>query len=347
MVNNGHIQKFSTDPFYLYPVKEDMIGRLFVDREEEVNIARGLLGMRFKDALEICAVVGGIGVGKSSILYYIMKMAKDMGYGVELFETPDAFYSKSGMVNKKRLVSLIDNVDKASDDEARKFYTFVEKHLTKQGNIIFFSDIYERDKKSLKLRNFTVSQSISLPKGLDTEKLKYFLKERMKKCLTPGEKFVYPFEDAALEMASVRSTGNLRTFLNYTKNSWTVATGGGKSIVSKEDMKTGIISVDRALLGNCDLIDFKILWYSTAGDINKSYLAHQCGIDIKTLDYRIDDKLAELISLKRSGKDIICTSIYKYIDGGREILEKIIEGLGVHKIDITGEKETSKSKSNN
>lgn len=335
--NKRKVLKFETDPFYLYPVKEDMIDRLFVDREEEINIAKGILGMRFKDIAEICAVVGGIGVGKSSILYYIASIAKESGLSAHFYDNPDDFYSQAKKI-KRNGISIIDNVDKLDDENARKCYNFIEKHIGKLGGIIFFSDNYTRDKKTLKLRNFTVSQNISLPKGLGREKLRYFLEERMKKCLEKGNKLVFPFDDNAMEMASVRSTGNLRNFLNYAKNGWMVTIGGGGEKVTKKEMKAGMVIVDRALLGSCDLIDMKILWHSTSGDINKSYLAHQCGIDSKTLDSHIEDRLADLITQKRSGKDVLITSIYRYIDSGSEILEKIIEGLGIRKLDVTGEK---------
>ncbi|UCG69040.1 MAG: hypothetical protein JSV09_14840 [Thermoplasmata archaeon] len=331
------ILKFETDPFYLYPVKEDMIERLFVDREEEINIVKGILGMRFKDTVEICAVVGGIGVGKSSILYYIINIAKESGLNANFYDNPDDFYSESKKI-KRNGISIIDNVDKLDDENARKCYNFIEKHVGKCGGIIFFSDNYTRDKKTLKLRNFTVSQNISLPKGLSREKLRFFLEERMKKCLEKGNKLVFPFDDIAMEIASVRSAGNLRNFLKYAKNGWMVTIGGGGEKVTKKEMKAGMVIVDRALLGSCDLIDMKILWHSTSGDINKSYLAHQCGIDSKTLDSHIEDRLADLITQKRSGKDVLITSIYRYIDDGPEILEKIIEGLSVRKLDVTGEK---------
>jgi hypothetical protein len=329
--------KFETDPFYLYPVKEDMIDNLFVNREEEINIAKGILGMRFKDTAEICAVVGGIGVGKSSILYYIANIAKESGLGADFYDNPDDFYSESKKI-KRNDINIIDNVDKLDDENARKYYNFIEKHVGKIGGIIFFSDNYSRDKKTLKLRNFTVSQNISLPKGLSREKLRYFLEERMEKCLEKGNKLVFPFNDNAMEMASVRSTGNLRNFLNYAKNGWMVTIGGGGEKVTKREMKAGMVVVDRALLGSYDLIDMKILWHSTSGDINKSYLAHQCGIDSKTLDSHIENRLADIIIQKRSGKDVLITSIYRYIDDGPEILEKIIEGLGIRKLDVTGEK---------
>ena len=53
--------EFRADPFYLYPIKEDLIDRLFVNREEEISVARGLMGMQLGEPHEICAVVGGIG----------------------------------------------------------------------------------------------------------------------------------------------------------------------------------------------------------------------------------------------------------------------------------------------
>jgi hypothetical protein len=336
--NKRKILRFETDPFYLYPVKEDMIDRLFVDREEEINIAKGIMGMRFKDTAEICAVVGGIGVGKSSTMYYIANIASKSGYSAEFYDNPNNFYSEAKKTKKDDVVNIIDNIDKLDDENARKYYNFIEKYVGKHGGIIFFSDNYRRDKETLKLRNFTVSQNISLPKGLSREKLRYFLEERMKNCLEKGNKLIFPFDDDAMEMASIRSTGNLRNFLNYAKNGWMVTIGGGGKKVTKTEMKAGMVIVDRAFLGSCDLIDMKILWHSTSGDINKSYLAHQCGIDSKTLDSHIENRLADLITQKRSGKDVLITSIYRYVDDGPEILEKIIEGLGIRKLDVIGQK---------
>ena len=98
--NKRNILKFRTDPFYLYPVKEEMIDQLFVDREEEINITRSILIMRFKDIADLCAVVGGIGVGKSSLLYYIANIAKEAGYNVDFYNNPDDFYSESKKNNK-------------------------------------------------------------------------------------------------------------------------------------------------------------------------------------------------------------------------------------------------------
>lgn len=332
------MMKFSSDPFYLYAIKEDMVERLFVNREDEISIVKGILGMPFGDNAEICAIIGGIGVGKSSILQYVKKLAGEMGFDVMSYNNPDQFYSESDKIEKgkNRKACLIDDIGTASDENARGFYAYIEEYLGEHGGLIFFTDTYHRENKTLERRNFTVSQNISLSIGLDREKLEYFLMERMKKCLVPGEKFKFPYEEEGMEIAATRSRGNLRNFLNYSKNAWLVATGSGKGTVKKEDMEKGMIAVDRALLGGCDLIDFKILWYSTVGDINKSYLAHQCGIDTKTLDSRLYSKLSEITSQKKQGKDVIVTSIYKYIDGGEDILSSVMKGLGIHKKDIIG-----------
>jgi hypothetical protein len=335
---SGNMMKFSSDPFYLYAIKEDMVERLFVNREDEISIVKGILEMPFGDNAEICAIIGGIGVGKSSILQYVKKLAREMEFDVIFYSNPDKFFSESGKIDKgkNKKVCLIDDIGTVDDMTVRSCYASIEEYLGEHGGMVFFTDTYDREHNTLERRNFIVSQNISLSIGLDREKLKYFLMERMKKCLAPGEKFDFPFDKEGMEIASIRSGGNLRNFLNYSKNAWLVAAGSEKDTIRKEDMKKGIITVDRALLGGCDLIDFKILWYSTIGDINKSYLAHQCSIDTKTLDSRLYSKLSEITSQKKQGKDVIVTSIYKYIDGGEDILSSVMEGLGIHKKDITG-----------
>ena len=113
---------------------------VIVNREEEINIAKGIMGMRFKDTAEICAVVGGIGVGKSSTLYYIANIAKENGYNAEFYDNPDDFYSEDKNIKEKDSVSIIDNVDKLDDENARKYYNFIEKHVSKLGGIIFKSE---------------------------------------------------------------------------------------------------------------------------------------------------------------------------------------------------------------
>ena len=332
------MMKFSSDPFYLYAIKEDMVERLFVNREDEISIIKGILKMPFGDNAEICAIIGGIGVGKSSILQYVKKLAGEMEFDVIFYNNPDTFFSESRNIakGKNKKVCLIDDIGTIDDMTVRSYYASIEEYLGEHGGMVFFTDTYNREQNTLERRNFIVSQNISMSIGLDREKLEYFLKERMKKCLASGEVYDYPYEEKGMEIAVARSRGNLRNFLNYSKNAWLVAAGGGKDAVGKEDMKKGIITVDRALLGGCDLIDFKILWYSTVGDINKSYLAHLCGIDAKTLDSRLHSKLSEITSQKKQGKDVIVTSIYKYIDGGEDILANIMKGLGIHKKDITG-----------
>jgi hypothetical protein len=156
----------------------------------------------------------------------------------------------------------------------------------------------------------------------------------MKKCLVNEKNFSQPFDNGSLEMAGIRSGGNLRNFLNYTKNAYMVSIGSKRKTVKIKDMKEGMIIVDRTFLGSCDMTDLRILWYATIGDMNKTYLAYQCGIDVKTLDSRIDDRLAEIILTRRSGKDIIVNSVYNNIKDGKNILERIIEGLGINIEDI-------------
>lgn len=337
-MNLGHdkMMRFSSDPFYLYAVKEEMIERLFVNREDEISMIKGIMRMPFGNNAEVCAIIGGIGVGKSSILQYIKKIARDMGFDVIYYNNPDKFYSDGGKIDKgeNKKVCLIDDIGTVDDMSVRGYYASIEEYLDEHGGIVFFTDIYNREQNTLKRRNFMVSQNISLSVGMDKEKLEYFLMERMKRCIGPGEKFEFPYEKEGMKIAAIRSRGNLRNFLNYSKNAWLVASGSGKNKVEKEDMKKGIITVDRALLGGYDLIDFKILWYSTIGDINKSYLAHQCGIDAKTLDSRLYSKLSDMTNQKKQGKDVIVTSIYKYMDDGEDILFSVMEGLGVHKEDM-------------
>jgi len=334
--NSGKMTRFKTDPFYLYPIKEEMLDRLFIDREEEIAIASGLLKMKFADATEICAILGGIGVGKSSFLHYIAQFGKGMGYDVKFYAAPSDFSSDKDSFEGDKLMVLIDDVAKLGDNDACDIYSTLEKQPEKKDCTVFFTDTYDRNRDAAKQRSFTVSHSISLPRGMNRDKLRYFLEERMRRCLSPGERYVFPFSDEAIEMAATRSNGNLRSFLNYAKNGWMIATGNKSKSVGEGEMKSGMIIIDRAMLGHCDLIDMKILWHSTVGDINKSYLAHQCGIDTKTLDSRISDKLSELVFQKKAGKDMMVTSVYRYVRNGQDILEKTMDGLGISLIDVAG-----------
>jgi hypothetical protein len=331
---------FENDPFYLYPLKDDL---MFVDREEEVQIARGLLMTGYKGTVEICAVIGGIGIGKSSMLNFIGSLAAGMGHQVTYLNANDRLAGTDTVKpgEKTRAVLIVDDVDKADDERARLFYTELGK-VQPTGSVIFFADTYDRSAGTSALRNHTVSHNISLPQRLQKERLTYFLEERMRKCLAPGKgtaDFAVPFDDNAIEMAATRSKGNLRNFLNYTKHAWMAATGQSRDRVGRAELKTGMLSIDRALLGGCDIIDMKILWFSTAGDMNKALLAHRCGVDARTVDARMAGRLSEFLEEGRTGKETFITSVYRRFAEGEDLMRNIIMGLGYHLSDVTGLKD--------
>lgn len=332
------MMRFKKDPFYLYPLKDDMLGTHFVDRDEEIKIARGILQTQYEETVEICAVVGGIGVGKSSMLNYIGRLAEEMEYEVDHVDSFEGYSNLPKGVRSKRNVLLIDDIDKIEDERAYEFFSRLGMDPLER-RIIFFTDTYDRSGAALHLRNHTVSHNISLPQRLGKDRLRFFLEERMKRCLTRGSAYKFPFNEKALEMASIRSRGNLRRFLNYAKHGWMVATGGGRDSVKPEELRVGMISIDRALLGGCDAIDMKILWYSTVGEMNKAYLSHKCGIDSKTMENRIAERIQEFMEVKRSGKEVLLSSIYKHMTGGTGVLTEIIKGLGFHMPEITDTKE--------
>ncbi len=324
---------FHTDPFYLYPIQKDLIGHLFIDREEEIQILKGILGLAFDSIQEICAIIGGIGVGKSSMLHYIEKLAHEHGYSYSFYNKLSDFYSASGEEHGTR-IQLIDNIDKSIDEKAHEFYVFIEQYIQKHNGFLFFSDVYVRSKDTLALRNFTVSQVITLPQGLSKDQLRSFLLERFRRCLPNTSELIFPFSDEAITMAATRSDGNLRRFLTYCKSAWMIASAKEPIQVTTDEMKTSVINIDRTFLGVCDLIDLRILWNATIGDMNKTYLSHQCGIDIKTLDHHIGEHLGDFIEQRRSGKEIMVTSIYHPLLDGKEILKQIMNGLGISLSDI-------------
>ncbi len=328
--------EFERDPFYLFPIREGMLDVLFLDREEELSMAKGVLSMKYKDSQEICVILGGTGVGKSSILYNINRMAGELGHKTIFHANPEEFVRKTGEIESNVGVVIIDDIGKANNDLALRTYRAIEEHVSGTGGIVFFSDIYDRDKDTIKTRNFTVSQNISLPKSLSADRLSFFLEERMKRCLAKGEEYQFPFERAAVDMAATRSSGNLRNFLGYIKNAWLAAYGYEKDSVEVKDMQSSVVTMDRALLGSCDLVDLRILWYATSGETNKNFLAHQCGIDTKTMETRINGMLSDLIIQRRSGKEILVSTVYKYIKNGQYVLERIFEGLGIQITEITG-----------
>jgi hypothetical protein len=336
--NNIDRNNFEKDPFFLLPLNEKMIDSHFIDREKEVRTVNSLLKTRFKDTVEICAVIGGIGIGKSSMLNFIGRLATEMVFNVEHMTGPDAYPDDWVGEKAKITVFLIDDVDKADDRHAIDFYSRLEK-ATSVGRMIFFSDTYDRTEQALHLRNHTVTHNITLPQKLGTDRLKYFLEERMKRCLAKGSSFEFPFNEESIAMASIRSGGNLRNFLNYTRHAWMVSTGDDRIEVVPADIIAGMVSIDSAQLGGCDTIDMKILWFSSIGDMNKAFLAHQCGINVKTMEGHIDGRLKELMKERKVGKESITNSVYRDIPGGQRILTEIIASLGFRFSDVTGSKE--------
>ncbi len=315
--------KFEADPFYLYPIKTDLLDKLFIDRENEINIAKSIIEYEFEAHKEICVINGGTGVGKSSLLQYINKLSMDAGKKTCMCKDFQEFKSES----IEEEILIIDNIDKLEDDKATTFYNKLEM-LFETSGIIFFSDTYNRSRDVVNSRNFIVSDIISLPKRLDRDKLRFFLKERMKNCVEDKKDFSFPFTDMALTMSSKRANGNLRRFLRYTKSGWTIYRSKEKTELDESIMKESIINVDRSLLGGLDGTDLKILWYSTIGEPNKEYLAHECNIHRNTLNQRLNHNLNNLTSERREGKKVIINSIYKEVDGGQEIFEEILKGMG-------------------
>jgi hypothetical protein len=328
-------RRFKKDPFFLYPLTADMIDSHFVNREQEIKNVNGLLRTRFDDSIVICAVIGGIGIGKSSLLNYIGKLAGQEGISVEHIEGSQIFQPDIESSTQGPVAYLIDGLDKAEDQKALDFYSRLGCAPAK-GNLVFFTDTYDRGPQALHLRSHTISHNIALPQRLDKVHLRFFLEERMRRCLSEGARYEFPFEDDALDMAAVRSRGNLRTFLNYAKHAWTVSMGEERDRVTAADVISGMISVDSPLLGGCDIIDMRILWFSSSGEMNKAFLAHQCGINVKTLQGRIDSHLREFIDEDRIGKEVVLTSIYKRFPVGVDLLSQMIRDLGFQMSEVTG-----------
>lgn len=329
---------FRTDPFFLFPLIDEHLDTLFVDRDEQIKIIRGILKIHFNVTIEICAVIGGIGIGKSSMLNYIGRLAMENGFKVERLDNPDDYPIGRDSTRSETVAVLIDDVDKMDDEHAIKFYTKLGRNPP-EGQMIFFTDTYERSPAAIHLRQYTISQHITLPQRLEKDRLKFFLEERMKRCLSKGSEFAFPIDEAAIEMASIRSRGNLRSFINYIKHGWMVASGGEMDRLGPNELRSGMISIDRALFAGCDAIDMRILWFSTVGDMNQAFLAHQSAIDSKTLVSRINGRLQDFIDIQKDGKEIFISSIYKHISGGQKILAEIIKGLGFRLPEITGSKE--------
>ncbi len=330
MKNGDDMVDFDVNPFYLYPIEENLLDRLFINRENELKLARSVFDSSFENPMEVSVILGGIGIGKSSMLNYIHKIGVDEGYEVGTYTPKDDINSKD--IYKEKEVVVIDDLDKETDEKAVKFYRNIESFI-KECKMIFFTDRYHRGDEALNLREFSTTQKIPLPQGLRSEKLKFMLKERMKRCVMDGETFEFPFTDKAIEQASMRSSSNLRAFLRYTKSAWGIAED--KEKIDLENMTESIIMEDRALIGKLDITDLKILWYSTIGDLGKGYLAEKCNISSPTLSKRMENKLSQVVSERKSGKKTMVTSLYKDLPNGREILEEMLKSMDISKEDIT------------
>jgi hypothetical protein len=317
------ISQFEKDPFYLLPLNGGMLETHFVNREKEREIVNSILGIKFEDSVEICAVVGGTGIGKSSLL--------------EHYNDHQEYYDRKNG-RKKRTVIIIDNVDKLDEDRADEFYARLSTPLP-PGGAVFFSDTYERSGRSVKLRRFAITQTIALPQQLGKEQLELFLQERVKNCLPKGTAYEPFFTDDAMEALSIRSRGNLRNFFDYAKHAWVEALASKRDTVSLEDASAGIINIDKALLGGCDLVDMKILWFATVGTMNKALLANRCDVNYRTLESHIENRLEDVIIEDRNKKEIALTSVYRNILNGENLLREIIKGLGFHMSSITGTRE--------
>ena len=132
-------------------LKDELIDRLFVDREDEIKMVSGILKSQFEETVEICAVIGGIGIGKSSFINYIGGLAKGLGYQVMQIEGQEIAEGRQVKVNGKRTVILLDDIDKIDDNQATEFYSRLGKNPTK-GCMIFFSDTYDRSANTARLR---------------------------------------------------------------------------------------------------------------------------------------------------------------------------------------------------
>ncbi|MFO8109805.1 MAG: hypothetical protein R6U17_04710, partial [Thermoplasmata archaeon] len=293
-----------------------------IDREKECQMIKAILETDFK---EICPLIGGIGTGKSSTAIYTYREAKKLDKNVKLINGLDDFEdlveNEVGDID----VIIVDDVDKVSDERAAKFYKKLES-VIQEDVTIFYTDTYKRDKNTSDLREFTASQYITLPRRLNKDNLNELLIGRMKNCSEEND-FDYPFKDEAIQMASIRSGGNIRRFFTYTKHAWTIYKGKNKKLLDESDMKHGMINVDRAVLGSLDPTDLKIVWYSTIGKPNKTLLAHQSDIHPKTLDNRIKEDLSGLVTQVREGQEVYVYSIYSKLSDGKKILEKILKDL--------------------
>ncbi len=331
--------EFEENPFWLYPVKESQIDRLFINREDEVNKIKRMSNTQFKNIRIVCSILSGIGIGKSSMLRYVKKIAENNGFEVGLINGSSNILKHTEDLITKKDVALIDDVNKLIDEEARKLYQKIDG-LLDEVTFVFFSDKLNRDREVEKMRDFTTSESIVLPKKMSQKKLKDFLEKRMQNCYIGEKSFENPFEKKALKMACDRSNGNLRSFLKYCQSAW-FNRELEKEAVTVKEMKKSILSADIKKVSGLDRTDYKILWLTTIGDIHKSFLAQKCDISRQTLYNKLQGRLRDLTSVervgKKTGKATNVSSIYSDIPNGKEQLKKIFEELGVNLEEIREE----------
>ncbi len=323
--------KFKPSPFYLYPIEEPYLDNLFVDREEELKIAEDPFTSEYieqSSISEICAVIGDIGSGKSSLLNYIRASVEKENFDVSYHNQEDETFPTAKIFEGGSDVYIIDDVDKLDEGKARQFYTTLEKAISKC-NLIYFSETYRRDEDLVKLRNSTVSENIILPRFLKEETLKDILEKRMKNCLTSSEsEFEFPFSDQAIKMASIRSGNNLRRFFKYCKEAWKMSEN--KEHIEDDTMKKGISMIDRELISRLDMNEIQILWSITESAKNKKYTANRTNVNRKTLDRVLrEGPLKNLVESERKGNQVMLKSIYSRLPEGKEILKDIYARMGV------------------
>lgn len=323
--------KFSPTPFYLYPIEEPFLDDLFVNREEELKIAEDPFTSEYIDPSsisEICAVIGDIGSGKSSMLNYIRSSVEKEDFDVSFYNQEEEEFPSAKIFEDGSDVYVIDDVDKLDDEEAKQFYTRSEKAISKC-NLIYFSETYSREESVVKLRNSTVSENIILPRFLREDALRDILQERMKNCLvSPESEFEFPFSDQAVKMASIRSRNNLRRFFKYCKEAWKISEG--KEHINGETMKKGISMMDRELVSRLDMNEIRILWTISESPKNKKYTANRANINRKTLDKNLEKgPLKSAVESRRKGNQVILTSVYSKLPMGKEILEDIYARMGI------------------
>ncbi len=318
--------RFEEDPFVLDPVREDQIDLLFIDRKEEIEEIKVLLTPDFEKKKVVTPIIGGIGTGKSSLLIHVKAIAKEFELNTILLKNYKEFMGKEKKEIREKDVVLIDNIDKLNNEKAYDFYTDLES-LFESGGIVFFSDTYQRDKETANLREFSTSDLITLPQSLNKKELGMFLKRRMEKTVL-DEDFTFPFEDKTIELASIRSLGNLRKFFKYTNKAWTIFRTKDKDNVEKKDMMRAIMKVDRAEIGRLDPTSLDILWNCTVARKNKGVLSMDTNTHRSTVTNRLNNELETLTKQVKEGKEVKVSSIYRELPDGIKILKQIFEDLG-------------------